>query len=772
MSTVLVNPGRNRFLPPSAERLLHVVRRRWRYGVVSRGVLLSMAVLASSALALVVLDFVRPLSAGARAVLRFLPLFLAGLVAAAAGIRAARGVTLQRLARLVEERAPELDHRLLTALQPTADGPVGRAFVADAEARISALRPRRVLPLRAGAHTLVLAGVLLAWGALALFAPAVVQESWTRWAHPADAYTSSWQEVRAAAMPALPVTSAVPAAGLDELRWTIQPPAYTGLPVREVRDEESITALAGSRVQVRGRVLPSWSGVRVERISQGAHALPVRRDGREWIAQWVLGTDDRGLTIEALAEGGVVDRRAVPVSVQLDEPPNVVLQAPEADMVLAGPSGRIRVQAAGRDDFGIAALELSWIRTRGSGESFTFEEGTWEWNRLQTRGTEVTGEFMLDMAAIDSRPGDVLHIRARARDRNTATGPGEGVSETRVIRIALSDELHTVTTLVGAPVELERHPLLSQRMLIILTERLRDEAPRIGGAETRHESTEIAHQQGRLRSRVGEQIFTRSAGGVQDPLAPITFEDGAHAEAGVHEHGETRGGTHRGAHPPDPEETLEAASAATGTGRPEELAHRHDEAPILNVNRTLIAAYNAMWEAERALLQGEPSGALPHQHEALRLLQEAQAGERVFARGRVRTAPVDVAGVCGSGEIDDASPAGATPSARAPSVRPRLAEIDSLRAALRPGATDEVALGLSALATRVLSDPTADPRAAALLTRASRSAARGRTEEAAELLAGARAMLPPGTLPGSALPLPQPVDPAAAEYFRRIGRRP
>ncbi|HEV2736240.1 MAG TPA: hypothetical protein VGV85_15455, partial [Longimicrobiaceae bacterium] len=73
------------------------------------------------------------------------------------------------------------------------------------------------------------------------------------------------------------------------------------------------------------------------------------------------------------------------------------------------------------------------------------------------------------------------------------------------------------------------------------------------------------------------------------------------------------------------------------------------------------------------------------------------------------------------------------------------------------------------LAERALAAPGADPRAASLLARAAEAAGRGRGDEARRLLSRARALLESGTGAGAAAPLPSTADPAAAEYFRRLG---
>ncbi|HEV2132309.1 MAG TPA: hypothetical protein VGR27_14435, partial [Longimicrobiaceae bacterium] len=720
MSTILHTASAHGRVPSAAaQRLLGAVRSAWARAALLRGVVLASALLVTTSLALVLLDLLLPLAAAAREVLRLLPPLCAGGVLLVTAIRVARPPGAWRLALLAEERLPELENRLLTALNVRDQGPVARAFWTEAESRLAAADPRRVAPFRLRVPLLMLGSALATGAFLVLLFPAASAEAWDRWLHPSDSYESAWQEIRSEVVPGAPAAPAAPA--FAELRWSIRPPAYTGQPERRLRDEELISALPGSRIRVQGRQPGRGSVVRATLIGGGA--LSPRKTRGEWSLEWSLAAGERGLALEALSGDEVVARRVVPLVAEVDQPPEVALRAPEEDMVLASPAVHIPVRASASDDHGIGDFRLTWIRTSGSGESFSFAEGELQWSALRREGSTVHGEHALDLQALGMKPGDVLHVRAVARDRNTVTGPGEGASPTRVIRIALPEELHTVTTFEGSPLKGEENPLLSQRMLIIVTERLRDRAARIGHEATTRAGTEIAYDQGRLRSRVGEQIFTRSVGAMQDPNAPITFE-----ETGGQTHGHAGEEEHREAH--SPEEVLEAASAATGTGRPEEQVHRHDEAPIIDVNRTLLQAYNAMFEAERFLQQGEPAAALPHQHVALRILQQMQEGERRYARGEVRVQPVDVAEARGTGKIDDAQPASRTAAPAAPSARPLLAEMERAVSALESRSPQELSLELSALAARLLADGAAEPAAAALVSRAADALRSGRGAEA------------------------------------------
>lgn len=734
--------------------LLNRLRGRWRRVVLVRGTVLAAALLLASALLLLAADLLVPLRADARTVLRPLPFLLAVGALGMTASRLFRSPSDRRLALLAEERTPGLGNALATVLDldESEDGSVvRRAFLSDVSRRLATVQPRAVVPLRVRTAAMVFVASLVVLAAFAVAFPAQAREAWNRWSEPRDAYAGSWREARARILPAVPEP---PVPGFDELRWRITPPAYSGLPAMEGRGDDALSALPGSRVRLWSRYAPRWSGVRAARLDGGA--IPVRQTDGEWVAAWTVGAEDRGVTVEAAAGDGVVDRRVVPVLVLADRAPDVTLSAPERDLVLPSANGRLAIRAAATDDYGVAELRLTWIRSRGSGEMFEFAEGEWPWTTLRRSARGAEGEHVVDLATLGLEPGDVVHLRAVARDRNDVTGPGESVSRTRIIRIARENELDQVDAVLSLPPEMPKDPVLSQRMLVLLTERLRDRAPSLSRAGLVDESGHLGYEQGRLRERVGEQIFTRNTAGVQGPDAQVVFED-QEGTAG-HAHGAQEEG----------ESMLERASEATGQGTMDEVAHRHDESAIIDVNRDLLTLYNLMWAAERELNQGAPAASLPHQRQALELIQRLRTAERVFARGQVRVDPVDVAAARGEGKVDEAAPVARTRSAALPSAAPLLAELDRAMSRIGAGNGRDAALGLSTLAARALGDSAADRQAATLLSRAASAAARGRVDEARELARRARGRLAPSTS-GETPPLPSTTDPAAAEYFRRLG---
>jgi hypothetical protein len=766
MNTIAHSPPlAGRPLQAPTERLIAGVRAAWRRSVLLRALVWVPALFAASAVLLVLIDLLVPLRAVLREALRWIPLLLGGGFLAFSIHRVVRPPAPRRFALLAEERIPALQNRLLTAFDladGVPDGVVGRAFVAEAERRMREVGVSGVAPAHVRIPSIILGASVALMAAFALAFPSAAAEAWTRWMDPADAYASKWREVRAETLPNVP-TPPIPL--FDELRWTVQPPAYAGIAAREGRGDDPISALPGSLVRIRSRFPDRWDGVRAGAI--GGAALPVRRDGEEWIVEYRMPADARGLSLEAMAEGGVADRRIVPLAPLPDQPPDVQLLEPREDMILASGAGRITLRATASDDYGVGNFDVHWTHSRGSGESYEFVEGDWAFSRVSQNGKTSTGELVIDLASLQLQPGDIMHVRAVARDRNNVTGPGESVSRTRIIRVARPEEMDQITTVIGMPPELPKDPVMSQRMIILMTERLIRERPRLSRQELQSRSSDIAHHQARLREIVGEQVYIREAdAAIQNGEPDFGYLEQGGAGA---QHQEEGGAEKDG--PLTPEEVLAAADAATGTGSIEEFEHRHDESAILDVNRDLMRLHNLMWNSQQELNLAKPDTALPYQYDALKIIQQLNQAERTYPRGDVRVDPINAAEARGQGKMEDVGPAARAGGPALASLLPLLAELDRVSAGLGRKAGRASSLEISNLAARVLGEPSADREAAGFISRAAGQAGNGRTERARDLLRRARERLAPAA-GAAARPLPSTADPAAAEYFRRLGRTP
>jgi hypothetical protein len=342
--------------------------------------------------------------------------------------------------------------------------------------------------------------------------------------------------------------------------------------------------------------------------------------------------------------------RLIVLDAQPDSAPVVTLVAPARDTILRTATGRIPIRGDARDALGLASTWLEYIVSSGQGESFRFRSGVLS-RRALDGARQVDISLTLSIDSLRLSPGDVVHMRLVARDRNPARGAGTGASETRVIRIARLGEYDSVAV-EGAPPPEADTSALSQRMLIMLTEALVKREPRLPRDTVVAESRAIGVDQSRLRRRVGEIIFSRLTG----------EESAEHSHEELEERGEMTA-----------EELLRAAEEATEHGVGEVLDFSEGESPVVAINRPLLEAYNAMWAASGELNIGAPRHALPHMYAALAAIERAREAERVYLRGRPAAVVVDVNRVRLAGQRDSLPPARraatSADTASAPTVR-------------------------------------------------------------------------------------------------------
>ena len=130
--------------------------------------------------------------------------------------------------------------------------------------------------------------------------------------------------------------------------------------------------------------------------------------------------------------------------------------------------------------------------------------------------------------------------------------------------------------------------MLSQRMIIRRPEELGDSAVKRDSVSLRAASSKSANGQARLRGRIGEQIFSRATGAMQDPESHLDFEEGV---VGVFLD-ELQAAVEQG--PVIDPETGIASLANVDIPAP-----AHDSDPSISINRSLLTVYNHLCAAER-----------------------------------------------------------------------------------------------------------------------------------------------------------------------------
>ncbi|HEY9227527.1 MAG TPA: hypothetical protein VIP11_12810, partial [Gemmatimonadaceae bacterium] len=393
---------------------------------------------------------------------------------------------------------------------------------------------------------------------------------------------------------------------LTPLVADVVPPAYSGDQRKTIDEPNDVRTLEGSQITLRGRGSADGVFARV-----GTDSIAATARGDRWSIAWRVAAKPAAIRLH---DGP--NERIVAVEPIIDNPPAVVLVSPARDSVLRSPTGRIPLSADISDDYSIASTSFEFIVSSGEGETFKFTSGTLGAASPNSKTASIKASLSID--SLELKPGDIVHLRAVAKDANDVSGPGVGVSETRAIRIARKDEYDSVAVDAAAPSEADKG-VISQRMLIMLAEALQKKKPTIKRETLVGESRSIAVDQRKLRRMVGDVVFTRLGG---DPASEEGKDD-------TPEKAKTM------------EELLARADSATNQST-NPIDFEGDESPVVAVNKPLLEAYNAMWDATTHLELGEVDRALPFMRRALAAIQRARKAERIYLRGAPPRVVIDI----------------------------------------------------------------------------------------------------------------------------------
>jgi len=309
----------------------------------------------------------------------------------------------------LEERVPELRYALVSALDAPHSSPM-------LEREVAAVQWSPVIN-RALGHALVPPLLVLAASATLLFAlPAGVR--------------ARISEPRAGdALLRAPIFAAPMRNRLTPLTGEVLPPGYTGEKHITIEEPSSIEALTGGHLVLRGQ--GSASGITA--TVAGVAAQP-RDSADQWRVDIVVPAKPAALELRDRSYS-----RTLIIAPHADSLPVVTLSAPTRDTVVRTPKGALTLGADATDDYGLDAGWFEYIVSSGEGETFTFKSGViHRVDAGNARATKLSGE--LDLDSLQLKPGDLVHVRAVARDRNNVTGPGIGVSETRTLRVPRASE--------------------------------------------------------------------------------------------------------------------------------------------------------------------------------------------------------------------------------------------------------------------------------------------------------------------------------------------
>lgn len=362
---------------------------------------------------------------------------------------------------------------------------------------------------------------------------------------------------------------------------TITPPAYTGLRTETQRDPATLEVLAGSDVAVAieaaaASVEFAAAGT-THRLAPGAGGV---FEGHAAIVE------DGFLAVQPFGEHDDAGVRAViPVTVRPDHAPSARITDPGKDLFLSKPDQRIPVAIEATDDLALASLRLTYTKVTGGGENFKFVDGELPLAITRSRADAWSATSAIPLASLSLEPGDMVVYRAVVADRRPGAAPVE--SDAFIVQILQPGE--ALSEGFALDDEKDRYAI-SQQMIIIKTQRLIANRPKLSAEAFADEAATLAAEQRKVRAE-----FVFMMGGEFEDVASDTGELNEEAEA--------------------------AAESDLLAGRMQN-----------NGRRDVILATRFMSEAAQQLTHLDPDGALPNEKSALAALQRAFTKSRYILR--------------------------------------------------------------------------------------------------------------------------------------------
>ncbi|MCC3152311.1 DUF4175 domain-containing protein [Hymenobacter sp. BT770] len=425
------------------------------------------------------------------------------------------------------------------------------------------------------------------------------------------------------------VAGQVPARIL-ETQVRVTPPAYTRQP-NFAPTQASFQCPQGSRVRWQVRVnKPSRTAPEVELGRQRLRLQPVAGQPGVYFAEQTLAAS----TLYRLRFAGTVSDDYA-IDVRADLAPIVRIQTPKPyTLVDFGMRPDLPVRATVRDDYGLSHAELVITVAQGQGEAVKFREVRRDLSvGLGTQPTQISLASQLNLPKLGLTYGDELYFYIAARD-NAGHSSRTDSYLVQWQDTAVADSQADM----GMGIKVAPAYFRSQRQIIIDTDKLIAEKPRLDAATLANRANALGFDQQTLRLRYGKFMGEEVGGsiGPQAPHSPIAEDEGdaptehaaPTAEAAEEEHHD---------HPEPPASSAKASPTAETDALMEPYMHKHDDSETADflepaVKAKLRAVLDQMWAAELRLRTGQLAAALPYEYRALRLLKQVQQQTRAFVK--------------------------------------------------------------------------------------------------------------------------------------------
>ena len=473
--------------------------------------------------------------------------------------------------------------------------------------------------------------------------------------------------------PATPAKLGEAPARISQTTLRVTPPAYTNQ-AAFVPAQASFQCPQGARVRWQVRV-QNGAGRSAPVLELGARRLalqPVAGQVGTFAIEQVLNAS----TLYRLRYAGTVSDDYA-IDVRPDLAPVLRIVTPKSYTLVAaiGQRPEVPIRATVRDDYGLSRAELVITVAQGQGEAVKFRELRRDLS-AGLNGPQASLGSLLNLPKLGLTYGDELYFYLTARDNHGHSTRTDSYlvqwQDTAVADGAID---------MGMGVKVAPAYFRSERQIIIDTEKLIAEKPRLDAATVADRANALGFDQQSLRLRYGKFMGEEAEAGIgaEAPHSPIAEDEAAPAAPT--------------AEAPEPDDhhdhaaPLGSPAKASPTAETDALMdpyiHKHDDAETADflepaVKAKLRAVLDQMWAAELRLRTGQLKEALPYEYRALRLLKQVQQQTRAFVKKAGFTPPpMPEATLRLSGELAGAAVPQRQQNLPAPNLQP------AIRAALR-----------------------------------------------------------------------------------------
>ena len=380
----------------------------------------------------------------------------------------------------------------------------------------------------------------------------------------------------------------------------ITPPAYTGKGPRQ-QDKFNILAEEGSTVT--WRLKTNVASKEVKLIFNDGNTLLLSNDASQM--QWNIQKQIRTPGFyQVLIDNHLSE--LYKIEAIKDQAPAIVIQTPKPNTYITyGQPEKVLVTVRLADDYAISSAHISATVSSGQGEGVKFKEQKLLLQNFTAGRKETNPQRLIDCKALGMQPGDELYFFISATDNHKQ----ETRSEVYIVTLQDTANLTGMNGMIS-PLDIKPELFRSQRQIIIETEQLLRDKPKISAEEFTKKSNNLGIDQKLLRMRYGKFLGEET-----------DIEIG-----GDHEHDEF--------------------SEAHADQIVEKYTHKHDNAEDASffdaaTKKQLKATLSEMWNAEIKLRTILPKEALPYEYKALQLLKDLQQKSRAYVpKTGIKTTPL------------------------------------------------------------------------------------------------------------------------------------